>query len=331
MAIKWGILSTADINRKVLAGAAESDDVEVVAVGSRDLERAREFAQRWEIPRAHGSYDELLADPEVEAVYIPLPNTMHVEWSIRALETGKHVLCEKPFSRHVDDVERAFAIAGATGKVLSEAFMYRYHPQTARLVELVRSGAIGELRVIRSAFSYSLFDASNIRLRTDVEGGALMDVGCYCVSGSRLLAGEPESATGTAFTGPSGTDWVFTGMLRFAGDVVALFDCGTALPDRDELEVIGTEGTLFLDDPWHCHDSVIELRRTVVGTDGDDALEIETIEVESADSYRLELEAVNAAIRGETGAALGRDDAVGQARAIDALFRSAASRSTVDL
>ena len=256
---------------------------------------------------------------------------MHVDWSIRALEAGKHVLCEKPFSRHVADVERAFDVAEASGKVLSEAFMYRYHPQTARLVELTRSGAIGELRVIRSVFSYSLYDTDNIRLRTDVEGGALMDVGCYCVSGARLLAGEPESVTGTAYTGPSGTDWVFTGMLRFPGDVVAQFDCGTSLPERDELEPIGTGGTIFLDDPWHCDDPVIELRRTVVGKDGEDAIEVETIEVEAADPYRLELEAMNAAIRGEPDAALGREDAVGQVRAIDALFRAAATGKTVSL
>jgi D-xylose 1-dehydrogenase (NADP+, D-xylono-1,5-lactone-forming) len=331
MSIKWGILSTADINRKLLAGAAESDDVEVVAVGSRDLARAQEFAQQWKIPRAYGTYDELLADPEVEAVYIPLPNTMHSEWSIRALVAGKHVLCEKPFSRHVVDVERAFAAAEATGKVLSEAFMYRYHPQTAKLVELVRSGAIGELRVVRTTFSYSLHDTDNIRLRTDVEGGALMDVGCYCVSGARLLAGEPESVAGVAYTGPSGTDWVFTGMLRFPGDVIGLFDCGTTLPDRDELEAVGTEGTLFLDDPWHCDDPVIELRRTVVREDGDEEIEVETFEVEAGDPYRLELEAMNAAIRGEAGAVLGRDDALGQVRVIEALFSSAATGETVGL
>ena len=143
---------------------------------------------------------------------------------------------------------------------LSEAFMYRHHPQTARLVELVADGAIGELRVIRSAFSYSLYDADNIRLRTDVEGGSLMDVGCYCVSGARLLGGEPESVVGAAHIGSSGTDWVFTGLMRFPGDVVALFDCGTSLGDRDELEAIGTEGSLFLDDPWHCQVPVIELQ-----------------------------------------------------------------------
>ena len=313
MAVKWGILSTADINRKLLAGAAESDDVDVVAVGSRDLQRAEEFARTWNIPRAYGTYEELLADPDVEAVYIPLPNTMHSEWSIKAMEAGKHVLCEKPFSRHIGDVERAFDAADATGMHLSEAFMYRHHPQTVRLAEIVASGAIGELRVIRSVFSYSLYDADNIRLRPDVEGGALMDVGCYCISGARLLGGEPESVVGAAHIGSSGTDWVFAGMMRFPGDVVALFDCGTSLPNRDELEAIGTEGSVFLDDPWHCGTPVIELRRND---------SVEPIEIEAANPYRLELEDLNAAIRAERAPLLGREDAMGQVRAIDALFRS---------
>ena len=321
-AVKWGILSTADINRKLLAGAAESDDVDVVAVASRDLTRAEEYARAWGIDRAYGTYDDLLADPEIEAVYIPLPNTMHSEWSIRALEAGKHVLCEKPFSRHIADVERAFDTAERTGLHLSEAFMYRHHPQSSRLAELVASGAIGELRVIRTAFSYSLYDTDNIRLRADVEGGALMDVGCYCVSGARLLGGEPESVLGAAHIGSSGTDWVFTGLMRFPGDVVALFDCGTSLPNRDELEAIGTEGSLFLDDPWHCQKPVIELRRNGA---------VERIEIEAANPYRLELEDLNAAIRGERAPLLGRADALGQARAIEALFRSSAGVGVVEL
>jgi len=321
-AVKWGLISTADINTKLLAGAAESDDVDVVAVASRDLTRAEEYARKWEIDRAYGTYDDLLADPGIEAVYIPLPNTMHSEWSIRALEAGKHVLCEKPFSRHIADVERAFDAAETTGLHLSEAFMYRHHPQTARLAELVASGAIGELRVIRTAFSYSLYDTDNIRLRTDVEGGALMDVGCYCVSGARLLGGEPELVLGAAHIGSSGTDWVFTGLMRFPGDVVALFDCGTSLPNRDELEAIGTEGSLFLDDPWHCQKPVIELRRN--GS-------VEHIEIEAANPYRLELEDMNAAIRGERAPLLGRADALGQVRAIEALHRSAEGDVVVEL
>jgi D-xylose 1-dehydrogenase (NADP+, D-xylono-1,5-lactone-forming) len=314
MGMRLGIVSTADINRKVIPGAHASDKVDLVAVASRDQARADEYAHTWEIPRAYGSYDALLEDQDVDAVYISLPNTMHREWSIRSLEAGKHVICEKPFSKHPEDVEAAFDAAERTGRLLTEAFMYRHNPQTARLSELVRDGAIGELRVIRSAFSYSLYDTENIRLRTDVDGGSLMDVGCYCVSGSRLLGGEPESVHGQATIGPSGTDWVFTGALRFAGDVHALFDCGTSLPERDELEAIGTEGSLFLDDPWHCTEPMIELRR-----DG----EVERIELEPVDSYRLELENLADAIAGEAPLLLGRDDALGQARTIEALFRSA--------
>jgi len=312
--VKWGILSTADINGKVIPPARESEKVDLVAVASRDQARADAYAREWSIPRAHGSYEALLADAEVEAVYIPLPNTMHVEWSIKALEAGKHVLCEKPFDRSPEEVAQAFDVAEREGLLLSEAFMYRHHPQAKRLVELVRDGAIGELRAVRAAFSYALYDTDNIRLRTDVEGGALMDVGCYCVSGSRLLAGEPERVSGEAWYGPSGTDWTFAGTLRFPGDVLATFDCGTAVMPRDELEAIGSEGSLFLDDPWHCVNPVIELRR-----DGG----VERIEIERSNPYRLELENVSDAIRGEAELLLGREDAVGQARALQALHDDA--------
>jgi len=314
--VRWGILSTADINKRLMPGAQESDEVEVLAVGSRDLTRAKAFAQTWGIERAYGSYEELLADPDVEAVYIPLPNTLHCEWSIRALEAGKHVLCEKPMSRHPADVEAVFDASERTGRLLTEAFMYRHNPQTKRLRELVGEGAIGELRLIRSTFSYSLHDAENIRLRRDVEGGSLMDVGCYCISGSRLLGGEPEVVSGQQFVGPSGTDWVFAGTMRFPGGVLATFDCGTTLPERDELEAVGTEGSLFLDDPWHCQNPVIELRR------GGD---VERITVERENSYRLELEDLGRALRGGGQPLLGRQDAVQQARVIEALFRSADS------
>jgi D-xylose 1-dehydrogenase (NADP+, D-xylono-1,5-lactone-forming) len=320
--VKLGILSTAHINRLLIPGAHASDKIELIAVASREQSRADEYARQWEIERAYGSYDALLGDPDVEAVYISLPNTLHVEWSIRAIEAGKHVICEKPLSRHAEEVEQAFDAAERAGRLLTEAFMYRHNPQTSRLVELVREGAIGELRLVRSAFSYSLYDEDNIRLRTDVEGGSLMDVGCYCVSGSRLLAGEPESVLGRAYTGPSGTDWVFVGSMGFPGDVFAVFDCGTSLPNRDELEAIGTEGSLFLDDPWHCRSPVIELRR-------DD--KVERIELDVVDSYRLELENLSDAITGEAPLLLGREDAVAQARALEALHRSAETEENVRL
>jgi len=321
--VRLGIVSTAHINRLLIPGAHASDKVELIAVASREQSKAEAYAREWGIERAYGSYDALLDDPDIDAVYISLPNTLHCEWSIRAVEAGKHVLCEKPLSRHPEKVEQAFDAAERNGRLLSEAFMYRHNPQTKRLQELVREGAIGELRVVRSAFSYSLYDADNIRLRTDVEGGSLMDVGCYCVSGSRLLAGEPEDVLGRAYTGPSGTDWVFTGSMRFPGDVFALFDCGTSLPDRDELDVIGTEGSLFLDDPWHCRDPVIELR-----TEGS---VVERIELDPVDSYRLEVENLADAISGEAELLLGRDDAVAQARTLEALHRSAETGGNVTL
>ena len=315
-AVTWGIISTADINQKLIPGAHASPKVELVGVASRDAARAEEYAKEWEIPRSYGSYEALLADPEIEAVYISLPNTLHCEWSIRALEAGKHVLCEKPLSRHVAEVEAAFDAAERTGHLLTEAFMYRHNPQTLRLKQLVDEGAIGELRLVRSAFSYSLYDEANIRLQTDLEGGALMDVGCYCINGSRLLAGEPKEVHAHAWFGPTGTDWVLTANMRFPGNVLAIFDCGTALVDRDELEAVGSEGSLFVDDPWHCEVPGIELRRK-------DA--IERIELDFSDSYRLELENLSDAILGEAPLLLGREDGVAQARALEGLHESATS------
>jgi D-xylose 1-dehydrogenase (NADP+, D-xylono-1,5-lactone-forming) len=312
--VTWGILSTADINRKLIPGAHASSKVELVGVASRDTARAEAYAREWEIPRAFGSYEALLADPEIEAVYISLPNTLHCPWSIRALEAGKHVLCEKPLTRHTVDAEAAFDTAERAGRLLSEAFMYRHNPQTSRLKELVDEGAIGELRLVRSTFSYALYDEANIRLRPELEGGGLMDVGSYCVNGSRLLAGEPEQVYAHARLGPSGTDSVLTGNLRFPGDVLAIFDCGTALIDRDELEAVGSEGSLFVDDPWHCDVPGIEWRR-----DG----AVERIELDYADSYQLELENLSDAIRGEATLLLGRDDAIAQARVLEALHASA--------
>jgi predicted dehydrogenase len=307
-------MSTANINRKVIPGAHASPKVELLAVASRGQARADEYAKTWEIQRAYGSYDALLADPEIEAVYISLPNSMHCEWAIKALEAGKHVLCEKPLSRHASEVEAAFDVAKGTGRLLSEAFMYRHNPQTKRAKQLVDEGAIGEIRLIRSAFSYALYDEDNIRLSTALDGGALMDIGCYAVSGSRLFGGEPEKVYGDAWIGPSGTDWVFAGMLRFPGNVLALFDCGTAMTERDELEAIGSEGSLFLDDPWHCKVPGIELRR-----EG----RVERIELDLVDSYQLEFENLSDAIRGVGEPLLGRDDAVAQARVLEALHDSA--------
>ncbi len=322
MPVKWGILSTAGINRQFLAGARQSDQLRVVAVASRDAAKAERHARENEIERAHGSYEALLEDPEVEVVYISLPNSLHVEWAVRALEAGKHVLCEKPLSRRVSEVERAFDAADAADRLLMEAFMFRHTPQTRKLVELVADGAVGRVMMIRSAFTFVAGDSADVRLNPGLDGGGLMDVGSYCVSGSRLLAGEPERVSAEQVLGGGGVDVALTGTLRFSGDVLAHFDCGLALSSRDDLEVVGDQGSLFLDDPWHCREPVIELRRS----DG-----VERIQCEVIDPYMLEAENMSAAIRGEQEPLLGRDDAIGQARAIAALYDAASSAGVVTL
>ena len=322
MPVTWGILSTADINRKFLAGAREAQNAEVVAVASRDLAVARDYAGAHGIERAYGDYDALLADPGVEAIYIPLPNSMHVEWTVRALEAGKHVLCEKPLSRRSDEVERAFDVAEREGRLLMEAFMYRHNPQSARLIELLVDGAIGCVRMIRAAFSFVAEDPANVRLRAALGGGALMDVGCYCVSGARMIAGEPLRVGAEQVLGGDGVDVAFAATLRFPDDVLAHIDAGLSLATRDELEVVGDAGSLFLDDPWHCLEPVIEVRRA----DG-----VQRIEIERVNSYRLEVENLSAAIRGELAPLLGRDDALGQARTIEALYAAAERGATVEL
>jgi predicted dehydrogenase len=315
-AVRWGILSTARINDKLLAGAREADGVEVVAVGSRDHARGRDFADRHGIGRVHGSYEELLADDDVEAVYIPLPNSLHVPWSIKALEAGKHVLCEKPMSRRTADVEAAFDAADRAGRRLMEAFMWRYHPQTEALARL--AGEIGPLRVVRTAFGFMIpaADSGNVRLQGDLDGGALMDVGCYCLSGLRLLLGEPAAVAGQQVTGGNGVDVRFAGALRFEGGALGTFDCGFDVPLRGSIEVVGAEGTLVARDPWHGVGPALTLAR------GDGPPE--PVTVVAANPYRLELEDLSRAIRNPAHEPrLGRDDAVGQARAIEMLYAAA--------
>jgi D-xylose 1-dehydrogenase (NADP+, D-xylono-1,5-lactone-forming) len=316
MGVRWGLLSTARINTALLAGARTSDEVDVVAVGSRDLAKAEAYAREHGLETAHGSYEALLADPGVDAIYISLPNGPHVEWSIRALEAGKHVLCEKPLTRRVADAERAFDAADAAGRLLMEAFMWRHNPQTQTIAKLVADGAIGQLRLVRTTFSFMLGDSGDVRLDPALDGGALMDLGCYCISGVRLLAGEPEAVAGHAVTTAAGVDTRFTATLRHGGDVLTTFDCGFDLPPRRELQAIGTEGVLSTDDPWHSGTGRIQISRPDGGA--------ETIDVTPRDSYRLELENFGAAIRGTAAPLLGRADAIGQARTIEALYASAA-------
>jgi xylose dehydrogenase (NAD/NADP) len=313
--VRWGVLSTARINDLVIRGARKSDRVDVLAVASRDQARADAYARRNGYPRAYGSYDALLEDADVEAVYVSLPNSLHVEWTIRALEAGKHVLCEKPLDRSPDEVRRAFDAAEEADRFLMEAFMWRHHPQTRRLKELVDEGAIGELRLVRSAFSFQLTRLEDVRMRPELQGGSLLDVGCYCVSAARLVAGEPEVVHGEQVVSPSGVDVRFAAAMRFPRDVLGHFDCAFDLPLRGVVEVVGSEGSLVASDPFILGDGrALELRR------GD---AVEPVAVGHTNKYQLEFENLSDAIRGRADPLLGRDDALGQARALDALLRAA--------
>jgi predicted dehydrogenase len=317
-AVRWGLLSTARINEAILLGAGESDLVDVVAVASRDQGRAEEYARKHGIERAHASYDALLEDDGVEVVYISLPNSMHVEWSIRALDAGKHVLCEKPMDKRPEAVERAFDAADRAGRLLMEAFMYRHHPQTRKLKEVVASGAIGELRQLRSLFTFTLADQKDVRMLPELDGGAVMDLGCYCISMQRLLAGKPQNAVGLQRTGAGGVDVGFAALLQFPGDVFGEFHCAFDLPEGNGIEAIGSEGSAVVPDPVRCRDPHVVVNG-------------ERIDVEDVDRYRLQIENFSAAVRGEAEPLLGREDALGQVRAIEALYRSAATGAVVSL
>ena len=316
--VRWGLLSTARINEAILGGARQSERTQVVAVASRDQARADAYARQRGLERAYGSYDALLEDDEIEVVYNSLPNSLHVEWSIRALDAGKHVLCEKPLDRRMEAVERAFDTADRNGRLLMEAFMYRHHPQTRKAAELVRDGAVGKLRQLRSLFSFTLTDEADVRLSPELDGGALMDLGCYCISMQRLLAGEPKLVFGRQRLGGGGVDVGFVGLLEFPHDVLGEFHCGFDLPDGSGLEAIGSEGKLIVPDPVRCRDPHVELNG-------------KRIDVEDVNRYFLQVEDFSAAVRGDAEPLLGRDDAVGQVRAIEALYRSAVSGSAEPL
>jgi xylose dehydrogenase (NAD/NADP) len=321
--MRWGLLSTANINRAILEGARRTDEATVVAVASRDRSRAEQYAREHGLERAHGSYEALLEDPEVDAVYVSLPNSLHVPWAVRALEAGKHVLCEKPLTRRPAEAEEAFAVAGRAGRLLAEAFMWRHHPQTRRLQALLDEGRIGRLRLVRATFSFSLRREGDVRMAADLDGGSLMDVGCYCVSGIRLVSGsEPERVHGEQVLGPEGVDVAFSGIMRMPDDVLGQFDCGFVVSARDELEAVGEDGSLFLDDPWKGRAPVIEVRR-----DG----AVEEVAVEAADPYACELADFAAAARGDAPPRFGAADALAQARVIEALYTSAESGAPVAL
>lgn len=316
MTLRLGILSTAGINGMTLAAAELTDRVEIAGLASRERGRAEAYCRAHGIERAFGTYEELLADPDIDAVYISLPNALHVEWSVRALEAGKHVLCEKALARRPEDAERAFEAAARNGRVLMEAFMYRHNPQTIRIAELVREGAVGRLRLIRAWFRYPTVEATDIRLSPELDGGSLPDLGCYCVNVSRLLAGEPERVQAEQVVGPSGVEVGIYGTLRFADDVVAQVDSSFLVPMRQGLEVVGEAGALRVPFPFR-----VDLGRPTFELERDG--EVETIEVEEQNSYTLQLENLADAAEGRAAARVAAEDSIAQARTLARLYEAA--------
>lgn len=249
--IRWGILGVAHINRRLIPAFAVAADAELRAIASRSLDKATEAARAAAIPVAHGSYEALLADPNIDAVYIPLPNTLHAEWTRKAADAGKHILCEKPLTPTATEAAELVAYCRQRGVVLLDGFMWPHHPRTTRLRELIDANTIGSVRRVVSAFTFTLpLVPDNIRLQTNMAGGSLLDVGCYCVYGSRwALGAEPVAVRATARY-QFGVDVALEGTLIFADDRVATFDCGFTAPLRGWLEIVGTEGVIHVPEMW---------------------------------------------------------------------------------
>jgi predicted dehydrogenase len=314
--LRWGLLSTARINRALIPPLRASPRNRLVAVASRDLAHAQAWAAERDIPTAYGSYEALLADPEIDVVYIPLPNSLHAEWTIRAAQAGKHVLCEKPLALTVEEVDAIAQAAARTGVVVAEAFMYRHHPQTLKVKELVDGGAIGKLRLVRGAFTFSHNRPGDVRLDPALGGGSIWDVGCYPISfGRMIIAAEPVEVFGWQTVGPTGVDEAFTGQMRFPGDVYAQFDCGFRAQFRMRIEIVGSEGVITVPRPF-----IVGLGQHIALERGD---QVESIAIPDAELYLGEVEDMADAILLGKPPRISLADSRGNVAAITALLRSA--------
>lgn len=322
--LRWGILSTAKIARRAVIPAIQhSNNGIVAAIASRDAQTAQATAQALNIPRAFASYEALLESPEIDAVYIPLPNHLHKEWAIRAAQHGKHILCEKPFALNVGEVDEMIAAAKQHRVLLMEAFMYRFHPQFARVRELITAGAIGKVQVIRSAFCYTMNRPNDIRAKKEMGGGALMDVGCYCVNVSRLIAGtEPRAVQATMIErGSDGVDDAFAGILHFPNEVLGIFDCSFRTDYTEWLQIQGTEGRLDVPRPFKPLAQVEIILHT--GEKGDAFATQTSISVPSANHYQLMVEHFADAVLQGTPLQYPPELDRNNMQVIDALYQSA--------
>jgi predicted dehydrogenase len=324
--VQWGVLSTAAIGvKKVIPGMQKGEWAHIAAIASRDLHRAEETARQLGIERAFGSYEELLADPRIEAIYNPLPNNLHVPWTIKAAEAGKHVLCEKPLSMTVAEARTLIAVQQRTGVKIGEAFMVRTHPQWLRVRELIAESRIGELRSIQGFFSYFNVNPANIRNIPEAGGGALMDIGCYPINISRFLFNEePTQVLGVIERDPQmKTDRLTSAILRFpAGQ--SIFTCSTQLVPYQRVNIFGTRGRIEVEIPFNAPPDrptriLIDDGRDIFGG----GITTETFPI--CDQYTIQGDAFSRAIRDNTSVPVPLDDAIRNMAVIEAVFRSATS------
>ena len=323
--VSWGVLGVANIaDKKVIPAMLNSELSRVDAIASRSSDKADAAAQRFGIPRAYHSYEALLADPLIEAVYIPLPNHLHLEWTIAAAQAGKHVLCEKPLAITSADAQRMIDACAASGVKLMEAFMYRLHPLWQAAVEAVGDGRIGELRAVQAVFSYFNDDPANIRNIADIGGGALYDVGCYAVNLARMLfQAEPTAVHGAVRRDPRlGTDVLTSALLEFERGH-ATFICSTQLESSQRVEILGTAGRMVLDIPFNIPPDLPTRLHHIAGGDPPVAPHVETMHIAAADPYTVQADAFSRAIRLDHDVPIPPADAVANLAVIERIFAAA--------
>jgi predicted dehydrogenase len=281
--LRWGLLSTARINKALIPPLQLSKRNKLLAVASRSQEKADVYAREQKIKRAHGSYEALLADPEIDVIYIPLPNHLHADWTIKAVEAGKHVLCEKPLALSLAEVDAITAAAGKNGRIVAEAFAYRAHPYMKKVKEILDGGKLGKIKMVHGSFTFVMTSPDDIRWDPEMGGGALWDIGCYPLSFARCVLGaEPLEVFGWQVTSPTGVDEVFAGQLRFPGDIYFQLDCSFKIPDHVFMEIVGDEGTLSIPQPFNTG-----ARKTLYLTRGG---KISPVVVKGPDPYLAEVE-----------------------------------------
>jgi xylose dehydrogenase (NAD/NADP) len=324
MPLRWGLLSTARINNALIGPLRSSKRNRLQAVASRTQERADAYARKHKIKKAYGSYAELLADPEIDVIYNPLPNHLHAEWTIKAVEAGKHVLFEKPLALTVAEVDAITAAARSHDRVVAEAFMYRSHAQTRTVKELVEAGKIGKVKLVRGSFTFKLTELGDYRLDPAMGGGGLWDVGCYPLSYTRsVLGAEPLEVFGQQVTGPTGVDESIVAQLRFPGDVFAQFDCSIAVPFHVFMEVVGDEGTLIVPNPFNPGST----ESIFLPSKG----KMRPFMVKGTPAYASEVEDMADAIRRGTPQTVSLEDSRANTAVILALFESARSGKPVKM